>query len=89
MGYSMVRITGSEQVPDFDSISRMDQTESAITCEAVAVAKALLDGRVNEKRANARRDGPGGSSGRVMSLDAGWQLDEGRGKKNILAWCRL
>ena len=31
--------------------------------EAVAVAKALLDGRVNEKRANARRDGPGGSSG--------------------------
>lgn len=44
MGYSMVRITGSEQ--------------------AVAVAKALLDGRVNEKRANAnRRDFPGGSSG--------------------------
>lgn len=43
MGYSLVRITGSEQ--------------------AVAVAKALLDGRVNEKRANARRDGPGGSSG--------------------------
>ena len=77
MGYSLVRITGSEQVLLHRSLIRFHGwiKRSLITCEAVAVAKALLDGRVNEKRANARRDGPGGSSGDLgcclMILDIG------------------
>ena len=49
MGYSMVRITGSEQAKRLINMPHVLRF-SALLAEAVAVAKALLDGRINEKR---------------------------------------